>query len=102
MFTVYYKGYYINCYIDKSECSIAGLSVPKFKTLNGAKRFITKYKFACGDIEQKEIDENNRGTIALEPNGYHVKGFSNSVHFWEIFAKISDARKYLNRMIKTA
>ena len=72
---------------------------PKFKTKAGK---LTRYSFACGYIEQKEVDASNRGTIALEPNGYHVKGFKNGVHFWEIFERVKDARKFLNSMVKPA
>lgn len=71
---------------------------PKFRTKAGK---LTRYAFCCGYIEQKEINTDNRGTIALEPNGYHVKGFRNGIHFWEIFLKVNDARKYLNTMLKT-
>ena len=71
---------------------------PKFRTKAGK---LTRYSFACGYIETKEIDNETRGTISLEPNGYHVKGFKNGVHFWEIFERVKDARKYLNSMVKS-
>ena len=77
----------------------------RFKTKDGR---VTRYAFLCGYVEQKEIDEDNRITMSLEPNGFHIKGFKNGKHFWEVLEdpiegilKIKDARKifdnYLNK-----
>lgn len=43
MFTIEYKGSYINCYCDKSECKIAGIPELTFKSIRSAKCFITKH-----------------------------------------------------------
>ena len=67
----------------------------KFKMENGK---LTRYAFACGYIERIDINDNNRGHICLEPNGYHVKGFQNGCHFWDIFNRVADARKRLNQL----
>ena len=50
MFTIFYKGFYINCYIDKEECSIACNGIDTndrfgytFKSIKAAKMAISKW-----------------------------------------------------------
>jgi hypothetical protein len=42
MFTVQYKGYYINCYIDSDKCYIVGFPQIELKSILSAKQWITK------------------------------------------------------------
>ena len=57
---------------------------------------LTRYAFACGYIEQYENDDDNRLTLLREPNDYHVKGFINGKHTWEVFELVKDARKFIS------
>lgn len=70
---------------------------PKFRTKAGK---LTRYAFACGYIEQKEIDDNNRGSIEMNNGTFEVKGFRNGAHFYQVFRLVKDARKYLNDRMK--
>jgi hypothetical protein len=54
---------------------------------------LTGYSFMCGHIEQYQ-DGDNRLAIVREPNDYHVKGFVNDKHVWEVFETIKEARKF--------
>ena len=65
----------------------------KFTTNQGKP---SHYAFICGYTERIDINDENWGHICLEPNGYHVKGFKSGQHFWEIFERISEARKFLS------
>lgn len=44
MFTIYYKGFYINCYCDRDECRIIHDTITPHhaKSLHAAKIWITK------------------------------------------------------------
>jgi hypothetical protein len=53
----------------------------KFRNRNGE---ITRYSFCCGYVMQYELNDDNRITMSLEPNGFHLKGFINGEHFWDI------------------
>lgn len=70
----------------------------KFKTKRGLN---TMYAFACGYIERKEIDFDNRATLYLDCI-FHVKGFKNGERFWEVFErnKLAKARKFFNNCLK--
>ena len=56
---------------------------------------LSRYAFACGYVKVYERDEDNRLCISREPNDYHVKGWINHNHVWEIFEKVTDARKFI-------
>lgn len=67
----------------------------KFHNKDGT---ITDYSFLCGYVEKYGTDDIPRATISREPNGYHVKGFDkDSVHFWEIFEKVKEARSFARK-----
>lgn len=70
----------------------------KFKNKDGSN---TLYAFACGYIETKTIDDNNRAILELEGT-FHVKGFKNGVHFWEVFERneLTKARKFYKDCLK--
>ena len=71
---------------------------PKFKTKRG---LLTMYSFLCGYIEKKEIDADNRATLELDGT-FHVKGFKQGVHFWEVFERneLPKARKFYNNCLE--
>lgn len=71
---------------------------PKFKTKSGHN---TVYAFACGYIEKKEFDADNRATLELDCI-WHVKGFKQGARFWEVFERneLSKARKFYNNCLK--
>lgn len=62
----------------------------KFHTKAGN---LTFYSFACGYVERYG-DGENRLTLCREPNDWHVKGFIDGKHTWEIFESVTDARKF--------
>lgn len=50
MYTIFYKGFYINCYCDRDECSIASNGIDTlarfgytFKSIRAAKMAISKW-----------------------------------------------------------
>ena len=63
-----------------------------FKTKRGLN---TMYAFACGYIEQWEMDADNRATLELD-SIFHVKGFLCGVRFWEVFKRneLKKARQF--------
>ena len=67
-------------------------TLDKFRTKTG---LLTRYAFCCGYVEQYEKDNNNRLTLSKEPNDYHVKGFVNAVHVWEVFDTAALARMFI-------
>ena len=72
----------------------------KFKTKRGLN---TIYAFACGYVERKEIDADNRVTLDLDCI-WHVKGFLNGAHFWHVFDRneYKAARKCFNNALNDA
>lgn len=71
---------------------------PKCLTKRGT---LTTYAFACGYVETNEIDNDNRATLQLDGK-YHVKGFRQGIHFWEVFEpnELVKARKFLKTCLK--
>lgn len=69
------------------------MSEPKFKNKNGT---LTRYSFMCGYLEVY-VKGEDRVVISKEPNDYHVKGFHNEKHIWEIFEKVKDARRFARK-----
>jgi hypothetical protein len=71
----------------------------KFKTRDGR---LTQYAYACGYIERKELDDDNRIVMNLEPNGYHIKGFKNGLPVWDIIETgLTTARKTFDSYFTT-
>jgi len=69
---------------------------PKFYNKNGS---LTIYSFACGYMETRDIDSNNRASLSLD-GCWHVKGFLRGIHFWETFDKLTDARRFFRNCLK--
>ena len=71
---------------------------PKFRTKRG---LLTVYSYSCGYIDRKEINSDNRATLELDCI-WHVKGFKNGTHFWEVFERndLKTARKFYNNCLK--
>jgi hypothetical protein len=65
-----------------------------FKNENGT---LTPYAFACGYVEKYTKGED-RATLSREPNDWHVKGFLDDCHFWEIFDRLGDARRFARKV----
>jgi len=63
---------------------------PRFVSSRG---FLTPYAFGCGDVEVYE-EGDNRLTLSREPNDWHVKGFIDGKHVWEIFERLHKARGF--------
>jgi hypothetical protein len=78
------------------------MTTDKFYNKDGT---LTGYAFACGYLEVygESRDSKNRLRIYREPNDWHVKGWigeDGKTHVWEIFEKLSDARKFCRKHYK--
>jgi len=57
---------------------------------------LTPYAFGCGYVE-RYAREKDRLCIAREPNDWHVKGFIDEKHVWEIFETLKAARAFCRK-----
>jgi hypothetical protein len=73
------------------------LQHPKFYRQNGT---LTAYAFACGYVEQTDIDNNNRLTLLMEHGSYSVRGFVKGNHIFEGFRTLGQARKFYKEQVK--
>ena len=68
----------------------------KLTTKNGK---LTAYAFACGYVERKEKDDDNRLTLSKEHGAFHLRGFIGGVHVWECPDTLTAARKMMRSLI---
>ena len=71
---------------------------PRFRTKAG---LLTGYAFACGYVE-KYATGDDRLTLSREPNDWHVKGWIDGIHAWEVFERLTDARRFCRRHCRPA
>jgi len=64
----------------------------KLTTKNGK---LTGYAFACGYVESKEKDDDNRLTLSKEHGAFHIRGFLGGVHIWECPDNLTEGRKMI-------
>jgi hypothetical protein len=70
----------------------------KFRDENGR---LNEYAFACGYIEEYGKGKN-RVSLSKEASTYHVKGFADGEHFWEVFEddELDKARTSFDECVK--
>ena len=76
------------------------MSELKFYTANG---FLTRYALACGYVEKTETDLG-RITLGMESPGsgvFHIKGFINGEHLWDVAESLTEARAIYRRHSRT-
>jgi hypothetical protein len=68
----------------------------KLHTKNGK---LTAHAFACGYVERKEKDGDNRLTLSKEHGAFHLRGLLNGVHVWECPDSLAAGRKMMRSLL---
>lgn len=68
----------------------------KLHTKNGK---LTAYAFACGYVERKEKDDDNRLTLSKEHGAFHLRGLLNGVRVWECLETLAAGRKMMRSLL---
>jgi hypothetical protein len=68
----------------------------KLHTKNGK---LTAYAFACGYVERKEKNGDNRLTLSKEHGAFHLRGFLGGVHVWECPDTLTAGRKMMHSLL---